>query len=89
MAFDEAASRLIRTRWHALASLWAPALAGEAGLYFLFLRKPFLGPLLTLLAVAVLFATLVATWRVARSRTGEDRRRGERRHVRRRADERS
>ena len=78
---------MLRTRLRALFSVWVVALAAGAMPYFLSLRKPFLRPLLAPIALAVLLAAFVATWRLARARTGVDRRREERRVRERRANE--
>jgi hypothetical protein len=70
-----------------LITIWVAAIVAEAILYYFFLSQPYFRRFFTPFAVVVLVAVIVGTWRVARPRTGENRRQGDRRHAHRRAGE--
>jgi hypothetical protein len=77
----------LRTRLTALLTVWATAALAEAALYYFFLSQPYFRTFFMPLAISVLAATALETWRVLRGRRRVDRRERERRTEQRRAEE--
>ena len=70
-----------------MVSVWAAVIVAEAVLYYVFLSRPYFRRVFSPFAIALFVAGVIATWRLLKPRSHEDRRHGDRRHEHRRAGE--